>query len=521
MGETPKIGAFVLESLTSGMYTDPLDALREYVQNSCDSVRSAEEYGIIGPGRGWVRFATEPTKRTLSITDNGTGVAAKDIVGCLLDIGMSRKSIETNAGFRGIGRLAGIAYCDSLIFRTSAFGEMVVTTVQIDCAAIRHSISPSSREFCELSDVIEKHSHVSEEPCGAEDHYFEVTLESVSETASCYLEWHILEVYLSQVAPVGFDSQRFPFAQKIAEWTHVHSLHVPTLKLFIKTPEIEREVLKPYGTRYTTRVGGYGLEVRNIAFYPEEPDTSTRFWAWYTENDLLGMIGDRRSAGLRFRKHNIAFGGPERVSDLFSGGEGRLNHWLLGEIHVCSSAVIPNARRDGFEPNAAWEHLRSELAVFIAIQCRACHLASSATNRPAAKVIAGVQETLRQARTVLESGFASTEDHIALLSRIEKDCESSKRLLDSRSSQNDAKRILPLVAELQIAQDSMRSIQCYKVKDSGALRNREQQRVVFDVLRVIHDQLGSESCGKHRDCISSIKSAILENFQIEESGHMF
>ena len=33
MNRTPKIGAFVLETLTTGMYTNPLDSIREYIQN--------------------------------------------------------------------------------------------------------------------------------------------------------------------------------------------------------------------------------------------------------------------------------------------------------------------------------------------------------------------------------------------------------------------------------------------------------------------------------------------------------
>jgi len=49
MNKKPRIGAFVLESLTSGMYTNPMDAIREYIQNSADSIRIAEKFGYISP----------------------------------------------------------------------------------------------------------------------------------------------------------------------------------------------------------------------------------------------------------------------------------------------------------------------------------------------------------------------------------------------------------------------------------------------------------------------------------------
>jgi hypothetical protein len=49
----PHIGAFVLETLTVGMYGEPRHTLREYVQNSFDSIRSAQRTKYLA-GRGRV-----------------------------------------------------------------------------------------------------------------------------------------------------------------------------------------------------------------------------------------------------------------------------------------------------------------------------------------------------------------------------------------------------------------------------------------------------------------------------------
>nr|VFK10630.1 MAG: Histidine kinase-, DNA gyrase B-, and HSP90-like ATPase [Candidatus Kentron sp. LPFa]VFK26719.1 MAG: Histidine kinase-, DNA gyrase B-, and HSP90-like ATPase [Candidatus Kentron sp. LPFa] len=115
-----RIGAFVLETLTTGMYRNPLDTLREYIQNAFDAIRTAERQNIIQTGAGRIRVSISQKDRTLTIRDNGTGVAAADTAARLVNIGMSAKSLEIDAGFRGIGRLAGIAYCDELTFRTQA-----------------------------------------------------------------------------------------------------------------------------------------------------------------------------------------------------------------------------------------------------------------------------------------------------------------------------------------------------------------------------------------------------------------
>ena len=41
----------------------------------------------------------------------------------LIDIGNSKKDRTNSRGFRGIGRLAGLGYCNQLVFSTSYLGE--------------------------------------------------------------------------------------------------------------------------------------------------------------------------------------------------------------------------------------------------------------------------------------------------------------------------------------------------------------------------------------------------------------
>ena len=56
---TPHIGAFVLETLTLGMYGEPRHTLREYVQNSFDSIRAAQRTRFL-QGRGRVIITLQP-----------------------------------------------------------------------------------------------------------------------------------------------------------------------------------------------------------------------------------------------------------------------------------------------------------------------------------------------------------------------------------------------------------------------------------------------------------------------------
>src|ERR1700730_6730533 len=133
MNSGPKIGAFVLDTLTTGMYTCPLDAVREYVQNAADSIQSARKEGFIGTDEGHVTVIIDTEKRTLNIRDNGTGMERLEAERKLLNIGMSDKNITYDSGFRGIGRLAGIAYCKTLFFRTRASKGGPITVLELDC----------------------------------------------------------------------------------------------------------------------------------------------------------------------------------------------------------------------------------------------------------------------------------------------------------------------------------------------------------------------------------------------------
>lgn len=65
-------------------------------------------------------------KRYISIKDNATGVKADDFIEDVGDIANSNKEIGKNKGFRGIGRLCGLAYCKTLKFTTSYLGESTV-----------------------------------------------------------------------------------------------------------------------------------------------------------------------------------------------------------------------------------------------------------------------------------------------------------------------------------------------------------------------------------------------------------
>jgi len=337
-------------------------------------------------------------------------------------------------------------------------------------------------------------------------------MEGIDDDASAFLNAQELDKYLSQVAPLKYDAQRFIFAPKIAEWAKGHGVIIPTITLVIKTPTMERQVFKPYKTHYRTRRGNLDIEVRDVRFYPEDVSFESPFWLWYGETDLLGMVDDERVAGLRFRKNNIALGGPERVAELFPGLEGRLNSWLTGEIHVLSSAVIPNARRDGFEQTEDWKGVRAALAPFIEQHCKACHEASGA-RRPIPKVLATANATIQDVKEHVRRGIVSKRERDGLLKKLAKEDKRTSRSLKTAKRSTDSERLKDVISELEETRKSLERDVPYVVTQVRSDLSRKERKILRESLEIIEETLSSEPCKTSDACFNKLKTAIMAKFQ--------
>ena len=146
MDENIKIGKYTLESLTTGMYSDPKIIYREYIQNSVDALEMALQAGLLEPQDVRIDIVVDAENAYISIRDNGTGINSKSAVSTLLNIGSSQKRHSNNRGFRGIGRLGGMSYCGRLVFTTSAENETTKTIVEFDCKKLKQLLVGSITE---------------------------------------------------------------------------------------------------------------------------------------------------------------------------------------------------------------------------------------------------------------------------------------------------------------------------------------------------------------------------------------
>jgi Histidine kinase-, DNA gyrase B-, and HSP90-like ATPase len=221
IADEPLVGKDVLELLSSSMYVNALSIYREYVQNSADAIEEAVALGLLsGPAQGRLDIFVDCEARKVRIRDNGIGIKKSEFDRTLVALGASRKRGTKARGFRGVGRLAGLGYCQELIFRSRSDGESEVSELVWDCRRLRgflRDISFSGSVEDLIRDVVRTRRYVGS---GFPEHFFEVELAGIVRHGDDLLvNREAIREYLSQVAPIPFSSQ-FRFAKKIEEALH-------------------------------------------------------------------------------------------------------------------------------------------------------------------------------------------------------------------------------------------------------------------------------------------------------------
>lgn len=105
-----KVGAGILNIITESLYDNPIVVFREYVQNSMDSLLKSK----IGTEEGEIRIWSEDSD--LFFLDNGEGIKPENFKDEMIKIGASTKKRQKDIGYKGIGRLSGVPYCQKLWF---------------------------------------------------------------------------------------------------------------------------------------------------------------------------------------------------------------------------------------------------------------------------------------------------------------------------------------------------------------------------------------------------------------------
>lgn len=360
------VGKYTLESLTTGMYNDPFIIFREYIQNSVDAIDEAISNNILSQEEGCISVKINKKNKSIAIEDNGIGISVKNAYKILTDIGNSKKKVTKYRGFRGIGRLGGLSYCQSVCFETSIKGEAKKTIVSFDGNKLNELLIPGKYENYDIIDVIKQITSLKYEDEDIDLHYFKVNLNNV-ENKFKLLEVEKVEDYLVQVAPLPFNINKFQAAIELNEKLTELGIKENSYSIYLHSEDGKaKKLYKPYKTRFLADINKKIKDIINGIEIIEVRDNYRNKLiglVWYGKCNLYGTVLDKNVKGLRIRKSGILVGNRFTLNNLFK--EERFNGWLQGEVIILDEKIIPNARRDDFEKNEEYLYLINELSIII------------------------------------------------------------------------------------------------------------------------------------------------------------
>ena len=424
-------GANILENLTTGMYQDSRVIYREYIQNACDQIDVACKMGVLlDRSAGLISIDIDSEKRKIVIEDNATGIPQDRFQETLANIADSDKQIGEAKGFRGIGRLCGLAYCREMIFTSKYKGEKVISVMVCDAQKMRDLISQNSHgNKHTASDVLRQIYSFSTEPYASiDEHWFRVELIDVNNENHDLLDFLKIKDYLSFVAPVPYQN-KFLFRKKVYE-------HVASLSQQIDEYNITlngEQVFKKYGTHFKTSKGDdeiFDIEFKD--FY--DPNGVLIAWMWVGVSRFKAIIEKAcLMRGIRLRKENIQIGDSDALQKLFR--EDRGNHYFIGEVFAVSRELIPNSQRDYFNENPNRLQFETCLRTYFNDELHRLYYESSAINSAYSKIDTLKQKEAEHQQKTHSGSYVDDEQRKRAEQAIEKarqDAEKAKRDLDRK-----------------------------------------------------------------------------------------
>ena len=344
------------------MYEDSKIIYREYIQNAADQIDAAIKNSLFHEEL-YIDIRIDKSSRNITIKGNATGIRKEMVATDLADVADSNKPKGESKGFRGIGRLGGLAYCDTLRFTTTAYGESEKTIMTWDAKTLSKMLDDGAVKD-DAGTILEKVISYDWEECPSEDHYFIVELLGINYENSDLLDTEKVREYIALNAPVPFDS-KFYYKQDIYNYLQSKGFAKNEYKIFVDGEDI----LKLYTTTlFEKNAAGqrkkyddvYGIKIQE--FFNDAGEMLA--WMWYGicrfEKQIPFPLNE--TAGLRLRQENIQIGNERTLIPLFK--EARANLYFIGEVHAVHKDLTPNARRDYFNENSIRNDFEAQLGYF-------------------------------------------------------------------------------------------------------------------------------------------------------------
>ena len=420
------VGKNFLENLTSAMYENSFTVYREFIQNAADSIDKAVECGLITIDDATIDIHIENAKRRIAVYDNACGISMREFKKKMTDVADSDKDRDTEKGFRGIGRLAGLGYCDRLVFHTTVKGEDKESIISWDGVALREIVDdPTAHPTSD--ELIDKITSIEYKPAEKEDHFFEVIMEDVIFESDDLLDEEQVSRYLSAVAPVPYKNH-FIFSSKIKDFAKENKFRIDEYTVLVNG----KQMFKPYGTILYEGSSEKRTEydqITDVQFRVfNSPAGKPIAWLWYgicKFEKNIPVVNEMRC--IRLRKENIQIGDESAIGSPRFFKETRGSGYFVGEVFAVDKGLIPNARRDYFNPNPATKQFEDALHLFFYQELyELYHYASKV--RSAQKTVANFRKKEDEFNEKTENaGFIDSEEREAAQKELDEERERAAK----------------------------------------------------------------------------------------------
>lgn len=333
------IGGEIISILTKGMYPNPLDALREYVQNAVDANANNVSIRI---------------KQSLAIIEDD-GIGMNNItLRKALRLGVSDKNPAEDVGFMGIGIYSAFHLCDQLhIYSRMENNSPYLLIIDFkgmkkvleEEKKLRLQESLSSDELTDLQTILQKNLTLKE----LTSNEFPKTgtwieLKGlVSHFKDILSNFNTVQNYLGQTIPLHFNKENFKYAEeietKIIEIADKNNSHFELVNLSLNVNGKTKALYRPYSN------DDFANNAPQKPKFIELKDGKEFLGvAWGCLNGTRYKIKDKELRGFLLKKQGFAIG---KRSDMYAYFGKRRTHFdrYIGEFIVMHPQILPSAAR--------------------------------------------------------------------------------------------------------------------------------------------------------------------------------
>jgi len=473
---TITIGKDILELLTGAMYVEPLTLYREYIQNSTDAIDDAKAERLFSSQSPRIDISVDPISRSIKITDNGIGLTNREFIKVITAVGGSKKRGTSHRGFRGVGRLAGLGYCQELVFRSKTVSDNEVMEIRWDGRRLKEILNDPDWNG-DLQELIKEVTRICSLEIGDfPDHFFEVEMHRVIRYRNDELLNEVeIAHYLSQVAPVPFSST-FRHATAIENWLSEYDINNHYAICINKD---EQTLFRPYKNECEIRedVINDFHHIRFEIFRGLEGGIDAV--GWFLDHDYIGAIPKKLGIhGIKLRSGNIQIGSADILAaDIFP--ESRFNSWAVGEVHILSKKILPNGRRDNFIQNTHLLNLVGNLAPIGNGVAKISRNLSSERNR--LKILDQLYSTSLGLFEIIEKGVLSKAEVKRVKGKLSSHIIKMKQL--SGAQQNDRVGLIINELEARLPNVEIHEDAFEKLPKSKRAAYKEVIGILYDVMK--------------------------------------